>query len=245
MSGIAAVMWKESRELLGSSGTRWRDGLVGLLFLGIFGLFSPWVHGASWVEMPLMVFAYAFLAGAAAAAPTIEAFAGERERHTLETLLATPLTDRAILLGKYFTAVLFGWALVLAIVAVGLVAVNVFHGGQGAWIMYRPAFALWTLLLPLLGAGTYAAVGVFISLRAPTVRQASQTLGMSIVLILIAPWVVLALLPDRWSGTVLIRLTGLGTDRQLLALALVMFSVNTALVAAALRRFRRGRLILD
>lgn len=244
MSDIAAVMWKESREILDPRSTKGRDLLVGVLFVGIFGVFSPWVHGEAWVRMPLMVFAYAFLAGAAAAAPTLEAFAGERERHTLETLLATPLSDRSILLGKYFTAVLFGWALVPIIMVVGLAAVNLLHG-DGAWIVYRPAFALWTLLLPLLAAGIYAAVGIFISLRAATLRQASQTLGMSIVVILIAPFIVLVMLPDAWAAAFLSFVTGLGTDRQMLGLAVVMLTLNVALMVAAMRRFRRGRLILE
>jgi ABC-2 type transport system permease protein len=244
MSQIAAVMWKESRELVGATGTRGRDGLVGLLFLGIFGVFSPWVHAESWVDMPIMLVAYGFLAGAAAAAPTIEAFAGERERHTLETLLATPLTDRSILLGKYFTAVIFGWGLVLVIVAVGLISVNVFHG-RDEFIFYRPMFLVLTLLVPLLAAGLYAAVGIFISLRAPTVRQAGQTLGMSIVVLLIAPFIVMALLPEAWVGPFLDNVAALGTDRLILSLAALMLIFDGMLIMAALRRFRRGRLILD
>jgi len=244
MSQIAAVMWKESRELVGARGTRGRNGLVALLFLGIFGVFSPWVHGGNWVDMPIMLLAYAFLAGAAAAAPTIEAFAGERERHTLETLLATPLTDRSILLGKFFTAVLFGWGLVLVIVAVGLVSVNLFHG-RDELIFYRPLFLVSTLLVPLLAAGLYAAVGIFISLRAATVRQAGQTLGMSIVVLLISPFIVMALLPEAWVGPVLDHVAALGTDRLILSLAALMLILDGLLVMAALRRFRRGHLILD
>jgi len=243
VSQIAAVMWKESRELIGARGTRGRDGVVGLFFLGIFGVFSPWVHGVSWLEMPIMLFAYGFLAGAAAAAPTIEAFAGERERHTLETLLATPLTDRSILLGKFFTAVLFGWGLVLVIVAVGLVSVNVFHGHDGL-IFYRPLFLAWTLLVPLLAAGLYAAVGIFISLRAPTVRQAGQMLGMSIVVLLIAPVIVMALLPEAWVGPFLDHVAGLDTDRLILRVVALLLVLDGLLVRAALRRFRRGRLVL-
>jgi hypothetical protein len=95
MSETAAVMWKEWTEIF-NQGMKWRDWLVALMFLAIFGVFSPWLHGSMWLSSSLFLFTYGFLAGAVAAVPTIESFAGERERHTLETLLATPLSDRAI-----------------------------------------------------------------------------------------------------------------------------------------------------
>jgi ABC-2 type transport system permease protein len=243
MSETAAVMWKEWTEIF-NQGMKWRDWLVALMFLAIFGVFSPWLHGSMWLSPSLFLFTYGFLAGAVAAVPTIESFAGERERHTLETLLATPLSDRAIFLGKYIPAVLYGWGLVLMIVAVGLVSVNLFHG-QGDWLFYRPVFALWILLIPLLAAGLYAAVGIFISLRAPTLRQASQTLGMSIVVILVLPFIFLALLPDRLAARFVSYLGELDTDRLFLAFAMIMLILDVVLVAAGIRRFRRGRVALD
>lgn len=46
-----------------------------------------------------------------------ESLAGERERRTLETLLASRLSERAILLRKMSAAVLLGWMLLLAAAA--------------------------------------------------------------------------------------------------------------------------------
>ena len=40
-----------------------------------------------------------------------DAIAGERERHTLETLLASRMPDRAILLGKVIAIVLYAWGM--------------------------------------------------------------------------------------------------------------------------------------
>ena len=42
-----------------------------------------------------------------------DSFAGERERHTLETLLASRLPDRAILAGKLLVPVAVAWGAAL------------------------------------------------------------------------------------------------------------------------------------
>ena len=42
-----------------------------------------------------------------------QSFAGERERHTLETLLASRLPDRAIPWGKVLLAVAYGWGMTI------------------------------------------------------------------------------------------------------------------------------------
>ena len=62
-----------------------------------------------------MVF-FAFLPGVGAAAIAADAFAGERERRTLDTLLSSPVEERTILVGKAAAAVVFG----VTIGAVGL-----------------------------------------------------------------------------------------------------------------------------
>ena len=54
-----------------------------------------------------------------------ESFAGERERHTLGTLLASRLPDHAILLGKVAVAVGYAWVMTLMLLLVSLVVVNV------------------------------------------------------------------------------------------------------------------------
>ena len=53
-----------------------------------------------------------------------DSFAGERERHTLEPLLATPLSDRAILFGMISAAVGYGWGITLISMVIGLLATN-------------------------------------------------------------------------------------------------------------------------
>src|SRR5690349_19048146 len=51
-----------------------------------------------------------------------DSFAGERERHTLETLLASRLSDSAILIGKICAGVLLVWGLMFVILGLGALA---------------------------------------------------------------------------------------------------------------------------
>src|SRR5438552_19092990 len=66
-----------------------------------------------------------------------DAIAGERERHTLETLLASRISDRAILLGKVIVTVGYAWGMALVSLLLGLVLVNLLSG-HGSWAFYHP-----------------------------------------------------------------------------------------------------------
>jgi len=109
---IRVVAGKELREIVGAGGGR--RGLVReLLFVGIFGLFFPlsqaevWRTGSVPAVFALMI--PLFLVGPHVA----DSFAGEKERGTLETLLATRLPDRSIYLGKIFAVVGYAWVVTL------------------------------------------------------------------------------------------------------------------------------------
>jgi ABC-2 type transport system permease protein len=175
-----------------------------------------------------------------------ESFAGERERHTLETLLASRLPDRAILFGKVVLAVAYGWGSTLIVLILGLVTVNLTHGG-GEFMFYKPMVAVASVVVSLLTAGLVANLGVLISLRSATTQGAQQAL-MSVLLIpamvlQIVPMVMLSVVPN-----------GRETLREWLSLdftqvALVMMAVlvvtNVGLLLAALARFQRARLSTD
>ena len=58
-------------------------------------------------------------------AAVCDSFPGERERHTIETLLASALPDEALLLGKILASVIYGWGLVLILLITILIGANV------------------------------------------------------------------------------------------------------------------------
>ena len=72
--------------------------------IAVFGVFLPLQNGASWVTSPITMVYWAWMPLMLVTGVIADSFAGERERHTLETLLASRLPDRAILLGKVAAA---------------------------------------------------------------------------------------------------------------------------------------------
>ena len=150
IADVLTVAWKEWRELLQLGGSH-RGGRLSLVILvAVFGVMLPLQSGAEWVQSPATVFYWGWVPLMLVGSAVADSFAGERERHTLETLLASRLPDRAILLGKMFAAVMYGWGLVIVMLALSLVTVNI-AARSGPWLMFPWRFALGAPLLALLG----------------------------------------------------------------------------------------------
>ena len=179
---IFTVIWKEGKELLQFQGSS-RSGLIGLLIMiAIFGILMPIQWGTMWVESGASLTLWLVIPMMLAATIIADTFAGERERHTLETLLASRLSDRAILLGKLSAAVIFEWVITQLVFLVALIPTNILHARSGL-ILYTPAVALSGMLLSLLIACLVSMIGIMVSLRSGTVRQAQQKLGISVFVI--------------------------------------------------------------
>ncbi len=240
---IGTVIWKEMKELLFQRGNM-RGGWVSLLIVvAVFGILLPLQSGRAWVESPVGLAMWAWVPFILVSSVITDSFAGERERHTLETLLASRLSDRAILFGKVGAAVAYGWGFCLANMVVGLITVNLVHG-QGQLLLYPAPIALGIIVLSFLVAALASEVGVLISLRSATVRQAQQTFSI-VNLILFIPLFLLPVLPDEWKLRIAQAL--MQTDVYGIALAAfgVLFVADVLLLAAAMARFQRSKLILD
>jgi ABC-2 type transport system permease protein len=242
MTDMWAVMWKERKGLLWHSGRRWRIILSPLISFAMVAIYFPLQAGRGWVDGPESLFCLIFpLVLVGMTIP--ESFAGERERHTLATLLASRLPDRAILLGKMAVSVAFGWGMALFALLVSLVTVNVANAVQGdsGFLFYSWRMLMADLGLSLLLAITVSGAGVLISLRSSTVQEAQQIL-MSAFMIppMIVGFVFIALHnrigePPSW-----LNLTTAG-----LIAAGVLAVLAAALTLAAMARFQRARLMLD
>ena len=94
MEQIRTVAWKEWKALGDQAGIRGGGGIVVLTLIAlIMGAFMPWTAGPEFFTSPLTLFVYPFIGASVAANPVIDSFAGEKERRTLETLLASPLEE--------------------------------------------------------------------------------------------------------------------------------------------------------
>jgi len=252
LEDLATVMWKERRELAGRNPTR-RDKIIAwvfpLLSLGFLALIPPLMVGASWVTSPFSVSLSVFVPLMVIGMTIADSFAGERERHTLDTLLASRLPDRAILFGKMGAPLVRAMAMTVVLHVVSLAAVNVVHW-QGVLVVYSFGMAAMLLALTLLLGLFAASLGVLVSLRAPTVQQATQTMMVA----LLAPVMVLSFIgltlahvvPDSWrlafKRFLETHVATAGFDQVLLAILAVILVVDLGLILTAMARFQRSRL---
>jgi ABC-2 type transport system permease protein len=241
---ILTVFWKEDREILYLGGSS-RPGYLRLLITPLaFGIFLPAVLGRFWVGSPLILVFFTLLPFLLVGNVVADSFAGERERHTLETLLCSPLSDHAILFGKLLAAMAYGWGLMLVTLLLGLIAVNLVHR-DGRFLVYRPDIGVGAVLLSFASAWLASTFGVLISLRSPTVQQAQQLIGYAILLPGILLAVATVALPRGARGNVLSNVGHAGLAGGVLAVAIVFLVFGAGLLIVAMARFQRTRLSLD
>jgi ABC-2 type transport system permease protein len=228
-------MWKEWKDTLFQGG--WRAWIRPGLLLGLLGVVEPVLGKAGWMALsPIELVGFLWVAVFVIISIVPDAFAGERERHTLETLLASRMPDRPILLGKVTIAVLYGWGVMGAALFLGAGVYNLAYGET------QPAFypidlLLFTLLLGLLVGTLGASAGVLLSLRISTVRQAQQTLMIGTLVVSGALIALLQLLPKAFFQ--------LPIDEIWLIVAGVVALLDMVLLAYTLARFQRAKLIVS
>ena len=244
MSDIVTIVWKELKELWQARSSPSARLLSYLPILLVFGVFLPLQQRESWLDTPLPgVFSIVLpfiLAGGAVA----DSFAGERERHTLETLLASRLSDQDIFLGKVLATVIYSVGLVWACMVLSLITLNV-TARSGRLVLYS-APVLWMIALgPVLMSLLTAAVGVFISLRAPTVRAAAQVFSIFTLVVFVGGPLLLQALPE--SAKEALAQTLFTTNWTIVGLvaALMILAIDVLLLALGVARFKRARLIID
>jgi ABC-2 type transport system permease protein len=234
------IVWKDVKEIA-------RGGMRGgaarvLILLGVFGVLLPLQMGAAWLRwtaVPMLSWIALMLVSTVIA----DSFAGERERHTLETLLATRLSEGAILLGKLVAAVGYAWALVIACAVLGVATVNVTRSAGAGLLLPGAAVTVGTLLLTLLSALFAGSFGVLVSLRAATVKQAQQTVTLPLTLIPLAVMLSARYVPRDTRAAIVRAIAGAGAMGAILCVAGGLLVVDVALLALARARFRREKLI--
>jgi len=242
IADVWTVIWKEWKMIRPQRGGV-RGGMIGLLIvIGIPGIFLPLQMGRLWVESPIAI-VLVYVSLIMVTNVTADSFAGERERHTLETLLASRLSDRAILFGKVGADAGYGWGLTLSGMFVGLVTVN-FAYGRGELLLYPPVVGLGIVVLSLLAAGLASGAGILISLRASTVLQAQQKMTIALFLLLFIPSFGAGALPAEWKAR-LAEMLSTDLTKIVLIAAAILIVLDIGLLCAAMARFKRTRLILD
>src|SRR5262249_36980046 len=156
-------IWKEWKDFLFSGGRS--DLLRPLMNIAILGIIMPLTFSQRWISLdtaPVLIIL--FTPFMFVTLIISDAIAGERERHTLETLLASRISDQAILLSKVLVTVGYNWVMTFFCLLIGDVVVNLSQR-MGRWEFYTPIslFAV-VLIFCLLTTLLAASGGVLISL---------------------------------------------------------------------------------
>jgi ABC-2 type transport system permease protein len=239
IADLGTVFWKEWKESLAQ-----RSTLLSMVsFLGIFAVLLPYQSGGEWVKSPLAVMNLMFIPLFLVLTIVADGFAGERERHTLDTLLASRLSDRAILFGKIAAAVAYGWGLTLAALVVSLITASI-AAGDG-FLTYSPRLGFSAVVFSLLSIVLVAAAGMLVSLRASTVRQAQQILNVGLLFFGLVVIGVASLMPEAVMDRLGEVIESASGNQLLAAGVLLLLTADAIVLGAAMARFRRPRLAVD
>lgn len=239
---LTAVIWKELKEFFASGGSRGR--YISLIVLGLFGVVLPLTMASTvWPSSVTPVVEYGlYLPVILIISVGADSFAGERERHTLETLLASRLSDIAIFVGKLLAITIFGWAQSVLAAILAIIIVNIKLAGS-------PGFYSGVDALSILGIGALAALAAagattLVSLRASTVRQAQQMLSIGLIVIVIGSTFGLQTLSPDLRLRLLTTIATSSFTTLAWEAAAILAVVAVILIAICMTLFRRAKLII-
>jgi ABC-2 type transport system permease protein len=142
--------------------------------------------------------------------------------------------------------VLYAWGIAFACSLLGLITINVVFPGGGLQF-YNPGMFFGGLAAVLLIAIFISSIGVFVSLKAATVRQAYQKLSLSIMAIWFIPFILIQTFPDKVQSFFASVAPVLDANLPLIIGAFfgVLIVADVAMLLFAKKRFQRTRLILE
>lgn len=243
LQDIWTVMRKELTEIFQRTNRKGASKWSFIIYLAVFGVLLPISSGVGGVKSGSSALMLIWLPYLLIISVITDSFAGERERHTLETLLSTRLSDQAILYGKMGAALVYGAGLSLASFFLGIVVINIANGFT-SFISY-PGWVYGAVIFACIFVGLFAAAaGVIASLRAETARQAAQRVGL-IFMIIFIPLYLIPLLPEFLLVDLASRINEIDPVPVIAGIAAALVALDVVLVIIARKRFQRSEMILD
>ena len=235
---MIAIIRKDLREWFSGGATGRYGQYEYLIYIVLFGVGFPLLfafmassgpkHGGPppigpfiGATLPILLLIYAMA----------DAFAGERERGTLETLLVTPLRSVDIVVGKWLAGIAYAAGIMIATSVLGSV-VSLLVGSKTV------PFGLLAVVMSiaLVIGGLLGAIEIIISLKAPTVKSAVFALNITFVIIAVGGTQLLArnahmvdtfIAPILALGSTGILLLGVGVVALVLAIVAALLWVAT------------------
>jgi ABC-2 type transport system permease protein len=234
---IQTILWKEWKEFFFQQNGRSKFRLLaGFAFIGIL---FPYSRGVGWFSSNGFYFV-AFMGPLLTLISVVcDLFVGERERHTLETLLASRLPDKSILLGKLASAISYSICITLFVLLLNIITVNLKYY-NGTIILFSATSALIVVVLTILFSSLGALIGAAVSFNFSTVKAAQQTLSISITVLVCIP-----LLFSRYFQFYIINyFHKLGLNKSIFLICAVLSAINILLLIYMFSRYKRMKLII-
>lgn len=186
LTRAAAVWRKESLEALRENGSS-RGSIIRLTILVILGGVIGWQAGEVLGSSAILPFV-GLLVGFTVTIPVVaDSFAGERERHTLEAMFATPLTGFDIVVGKFLASMTAACICIPVLLVIVVCAGAMKTGGQLFSEHALPGLVAGSAVLSLGTAALLGAVGMQVSLRASSTRNALQGITLAVFCLFVIP----------------------------------------------------------
>jgi ABC-2 type transport system permease protein len=255
LEDIRTVMWKERKERAGQQ-REFRNKLTSLaipvITFGMIAIYPPLTLGRKWITSPLTLFISVLVPMMVVGMSIADSFAGERERKTLETLYASRLPDRAILLGKMGLPFTNAMIVTFVLHSVSLISVNLANW-NGRVIFYSLNIILANLALSVLLSFGIACLGIIVSARARNVQQATQYLmtGMMGPFVLLMFTIILigTVFPENWRLTFESFFTEVLLEASfsqfMFAITSLLILLDLSLFIFVMYRCTRRKLVLD
>ena len=240
MKDLTTIFWKEWREILFQPGGRSKYGI--LLYIAIIGIFLPLNNGADWIHSSTFI-SYIFVFPIVVILSIVaDSFAGEKERHTLETLLASRLSDKTILFGKIGTVVSFSLCAALLPIFLGIIVVGIKYGNTNL-MPFSFGLSLIAVMLIILISLFVSSLGVLVSLWASTVKQAQQAMSFGMMAIIGIIVFGFKSISKEWKEVFMNLFSGDDLMYILLKVSVSILLLDLLLIFYTLSRFKRSRLI--
>jgi len=238
---LRTVMWKERKSLFRQPGSRLRMLLTVAIPIGYFGIVGPLQAGDSFATGPDPWFIATVLPLLTVIMVAPDSFAGERERKTLRTLLASRLSDSAILWAKVGFSMLLAMGMMIFTLLIAILVANIFIEVDGL-ILIESGRLAYMFAVSLLLSTTTAGAAVLISLRAQTVQQAQQMLAATFFVVPTVLGPIVLLFSNEDSRPIEAIFERLGTPLGRFGLILGLAILALLLLTLARQSFQRNKL---
>ena len=234
---LTMTLWELQRIF--SCRNRVQRTWLAFIFLVVMASIQPFILPVEFVQSPWFVLFFAILPCGGIFIWLCDSFAGERERHTLETLLLTPVSDWAIVGGKIIALLIYTGILVGGVLCALIIGQTIITDNYPDIMWYSFIF-----FVTMLSYIVIINLGMMVTWSAPSLQIAQQILlypfvGLGLGVPLVVSWLPVSLREPLMGFFLYLNQYSSSSVVFIITLIAALVSLVVVLV-----RFRRERLLL-